>query len=592
MEAGVAVVMLVILAARPAAAQVLDQVPSDAMVVIKVKNLQATSGKVAKYCNDLGVAAMVPQLNDPLKSLEDKLKISQGINSAGDLFLVILNPATPDTGPDKSMIILLPVSDYKAFLANFPDAQTDGDVTQAKMGDSPEPAFIANWGSYAAITPTKDLVAKKPDGGLKLTAAGDKELNAKDLSVYANFDVIRAIVQPKLAEHRDEILSKAEEAIKKNPNGQQMAPLVHAAVNQMLNIADGFLRDCQAATFGVNIGDDGLSTTLMTDFKADSYSGSLVAAVKNTTDPLMGGLPAGKYLFFGGWIQDPDAASKALADLVDPVAKEITATGPDMQPINDYVTAMKASIAASKGGAMGMLAPTGALGQEALAQAIVVYNGDAATLNTNYQKAMNLLPDVMKAIGMPASAYKVTVTPNAKTLDGVTFDSMATVMTPDPANPMAQQQAQMMALMYGPGGMTQLTAVVGEHLLLASGLSDANLSSAIASAKSGEAPLDALDGVKKVAANLPTNRVGEVFIPLDQIVTTGLSYAKQFGFAMPVQLPPDLPPIGETLSTDTSTVKLDAFIPTPLVQSLVAAGMQAFMQMNGGGAGGGGGGGM
>jgi hypothetical protein len=53
-----------------------------------------------------------------------------------------------------------------------------------------------------------------------------------------------------------------------------------------------------------------------------------------------------------------------------------------------------------------------------------------------------------------------------------------------------------------------------------------------------------------------------------------------------VQLPPDLPPIGETISTDASTIKLDAYVPTPLVQSLVAAGMQAFMQMNGGGGGG------
>jgi hypothetical protein len=587
--ASVAVALLVMLAARPAAAQVLDSVPDNALVVLKFKNLQATSTKLAKFATDLGLANVVPQLSDPLKSLEDKMKISQGLNTAGDMFVAFLNPGPgPDATPDKAMIILFPVSDYKAFLANFPDAQTDGDVTQVKMADSPQPGFVANWGSYAAISPNKDMVSQKPATGLKLTAAGDKELNSKDIAVYANFTAIRGILQPKLAENRDQILSQADEAIKKNPNSEKLAPIVHAFVNQLLNVADGFLRDCDAATYGITIGDEGLSTTAMLDFTPGSYSGGLIASVKNTTDPLLGGLPSGKYLVFGGWAVDPAMASKVVADFTDPIVKEVTATGPDMQAITDYATAMKATVAAQKGGAMGLIAPTGALGQEALLQAVVVYIGDAAALSTNYEKAMTLMPDVMKSLGLPADSYQVTVTPNAKTVDGVSFNSMTTVMKADPASPIAQQQQQMMTLMYGPAGMTQLTAVVGDKFLLSSGLPDAALSTAIASAKSGDAPLAALDGVKKVAGNLPTNRAGEVYIPLDQIVTTGLTYAKQFGFAMPVQLPPDLPPIGETISTDASTIKLDAYVPSALVQSLVAAGMQAAMQMNGGGGGGGG----
>jgi hypothetical protein len=277
--------------------------------------------------------------------------------------------------------------------------------------------------------------------------------------------------------------------------------------------------------------------------------------------------------------------SKALADLVDPVAKELTASGPDMQSVNDYVTVMKSMIAALKGGSFGVLAPTGALGQQALLQEEVVYNGDAPAIVTAMQKASTLTPDVFKALGID-NMYKITLTPNAKTLDGISFDSLQTTMTPDPNNPMAQQQAQMMALMYGPNGMTAYTGVVGDHFVLATGLDDTAFSALIASAKAGGAPLASLDAVKKVAANLPTNRMAEFYIPLDTVVSTGLTYAKQFGFAMPVQLPPDLPPIGETVSTDAGTVKLDSYVPTALVQSLVAAGMQAFMQMNGGGGGG------
>jgi hypothetical protein len=520
------------------------------------------------------------------------MKVSQGINAAGDLFFVFSNPTGIDGGPDKSLVILFPVSDYKAFLANFPDAQTDGDVTQVKMADSPQPGFVANWGTYAAISPSKDLVSKKPDAGLKVTAAGQKELDSKDLVVYANFDAIRGILQPKLAENRELILSQADEQIKKNPNGEKLAPVVHAVVNQLLNVADGFLRDADSVTWGLNIGDEGLTSTLAADFTSGSYTGNLIASMKDTADPLLGGLPSGKYLVYGGFVVDPSVTSQIFADLVDPVAKEITAAGPDMQPVSDYVTAMKSMVAAQKGGSIGVFAPSGALGQEALLQEAGIMAGDPAAMSAAMVKSQNLFPDVAKSLGLPANAYKVAVTPNAKTLDGVSFDSATVTIAVDPNSPVAQQQQQMLALMYGPGGMTYLSGVVGDHLLVATGLNDALLSSTIASAKSGDAPLAALATVKKVAGNLPTNRFVEFYIPLDQIVSTSLTYAGQFGFKMPVQLPPDLPPIGETVSTDGGTIKLDTYVPTSLVQSLVAAGMQAFMQMNGGGAGGGGGGGM
>jgi hypothetical protein len=594
--ASAAVLALLVCTARPVAAQmaagqVLDGVPADAMAVVKVKNLQATSAKIAKYANDLGIAAMVPQMNDPLKALEDKVKISQGLNAGGDLYIAMLTPSTDPQAEYKNIVILFPVSDYKAFLANFPDGQTDGDVTQVKMADSPEPSFVANWGAYAAVSPLKELVEKKPATSLQLTAAGQKELETKDISFYANMASVRTVLQPKLAENRQEIMSKIEDAMKKSPNAQKMGPMVHAMVDQGLNAVNVLLRDTQAATYGIAIGDDGLTVTALADCIPGSYLGNTVASIKNTTDPLLAGLPTGKYLLFGGYTLDPAMTSKLFDDAISPVVKEMTTNDPDSQGLNDYMTAAKAFLGASKGGHFGLLAPTGALGQEALVQSISVVDGDAAVMSDSYTKIANSLPAMMKSMGMPADQYKITVTPNAKTVDGVSFSSIQTVLTPDPQNPMAQQQAQMMALMYGPGGITQYAGPVGDHILAVTGVSDANISLAIAAVKSGQAPLSALEQVKKVAGSLPSNRMAEAYVPLDQIVTTGLTYAKQFGFAMPVQLPPDLPPIGETISTDASVIRGDAFIPTPLVQSIVAAGIQAFMQMNGGGGGGANGGG-
>ena len=52
--------------ATAARAQVLQQVPSDALVVVKVSNLKAVSDKVAKFAEALGLSAVQPEFADPL----------------------------------------------------------------------------------------------------------------------------------------------------------------------------------------------------------------------------------------------------------------------------------------------------------------------------------------------------------------------------------------------------------------------------------------------------------------------------------------------------------------------------------------------
>jgi len=62
-------------------------------------------------------------------------------------------------------------------------------------------------------------------------------------------------------------------------------------------------------------------------------------------------------------------------------------------------------------------------------------------------------------------------------------------------------------------------------------------------------------------------------------VNTGVTYANQFGFPVKLQMPPNLPPIGVSAGTEGTAFRVDSHVPSQLVQSLVMAGMQAFMQM-------------
>jgi hypothetical protein len=197
--------------------------------------------------------------------------------------------------------------------------------------------------------------------------------------------------------------------------------------------------------------------------------------------------------------------------------------------------------------------------------------------------------ELMKTLGVAAGQVNVIHTPNARTVDGVSFDAIRTDFKMDPDDPSAAQAEQVMSMMYGPDGATVLLGAVDGKLVSAIGLREETLTSSVKAIRAGDSAVSELAGVKMVAGNLPRNNIGVVYVPVDQIVTTGLSYARQFGMPMQIQLPPDLPPIGSSVATEGPALRVDVFIPSQLVQSLVAAGMQAAMQMQGGPGGGGGG---
>src|SRR5262249_34990678 len=150
--------------------------------------------------------------------------------------------------------------------------------------------------------------------------------------------------------------------------------------SQFFTAVETFVNDADAASVGLAFVPEGINSTVMAEFKQGSYLGSLFGSVHNTDGPLLTGLPKGKYLMFGGGVGDPAAANKLIDDFAGPIIKEVLAVGPEMSPVQDYVAAMKAAVTARKGGAIGILAPTGALGTESMIQMVGVGTGDAKVM--------------------------------------------------------------------------------------------------------------------------------------------------------------------------------------------------------------------
>ena len=130
--------------------------PSEAIVVVKVKNVQEVNTKIANLGQQWGLVNMMPQVGDLMGTLFTVTGLV-GIDKGGDAAVGMLMP-TPGKEPD--IIVLVPVSDYKAFAGSLPNSKPDGDLTTFAPPNN-KPGFVADWGKYAAISPSKDMVAKR-----------------------------------------------------------------------------------------------------------------------------------------------------------------------------------------------------------------------------------------------------------------------------------------------------------------------------------------------------------------------------------------------------------------------------------------------
>jgi hypothetical protein len=599
-----ATILCAFIATSIASAQVLKQVPSNAFLVLKVSNLDATSKKVSDLATSLGIAQIAPDMADPLGSALKQIGVTDGVNRAGDMAIVYIDPAAFQSPEEKSMLLLLPVSDYQKFVANFADAKPDGDLTQVHFHNSPEITYLNHWGDYVAASPVRAIVATAPTDILQVDGLAAKELDGKDFVAFGNLKALR----PKMLQGIDSLRQEAPTEIDKavapgatkfqNIDASKFAPLAKVIATQLLDIAQQFAEGADAASFSVNLSPDGIATTWMCQFAQGSALANRVMAVKNTDDSLLGGLAEGKYLLFGGG--NCGDLSKTIADFLAPIQKAITDLGPDYTSLNDWLNSVQKMASASSGAASGgLMMPTAMPGQGSLVQVVGVRHGDAKTLLQATHEMSDAQQAAIKALGVHMAGTAQTYIPAAKTVDGVSFDELKSEINMNGKTPQEMQMAQIMTMIYGPLGPTAFMGVVNDQTLLTiMGLDDAGISSAIAAAKAGDDPLAKTSAVKSVAAQLPPQRIAVWYVPLDLWATTGFGYAKMFGIDMGVTMPENLPPMGTTVSTDGTAVRADTYVPSQLMQALAAAGMQVYMKTQnvgqqpnapqGGGGGGGG----
>lgn len=576
-----ALVILAMCIASSARAQVLELVPSNAMVVIKIKNIQDVNDKIAALSQQWGLDKIRPEMGDLLGTLLTATNLGPGLNKTGEAAMAIMKPAQGQNEPD--MVMLISVSDYKAFAGALPNAKPEGDLTMFSMGGNPKPGYAADWGKFAAISPSKARLAQKGTG-IQVSAVAAKELASKDVIAYANMKEIRKEVLPQFQQMKPQMLAMIEQGMMNAPGANpKMAPLMKAYFGQFLNVAEAFLTDAEGASFGVNLSKEGISTTLMADFNPDSYAGKAFKSMKNSDASFTAGLPDGKYFLYGGMVVDK-AGIQMFSDFVAPIEKEVAAMGDvDGNAIAAYIASAKTMMEATKQVNFGMIAPpAAAFGKEGFLQGINIMTGDSAKIATAQKDMIASEAEFMKAAG--GMAMKITSTPGAKTIEGVSLDQFNMTMNGQPQTPQEQQMMMLLGMMYGPNGLNGYTGAVGaDKTIFAMGVNDELLAAVVKSAKNNEDPL-AKGTAAKVNAALPQNRRAAFYLQIDTIASTVLDIMAAKGVPGGVKLPANLPPLAGAIDVEGSAIRADGYIPAQTVGSLISAGLQVWMQqMPGGG---------
>lgn len=573
-----------------ARAQVLEQVPSDAVGVFEVKDLQGLSTKIAKFAKSLGIDQFQPGFADPLGYLQDEFDLKQGVNKNGDLAIAFFDKPNKHAAAENSpageadqppAVVLVPTDDYKAFLTNFKDVKDAGDgISEVTVPKNGEKLFVIQRDKYAMAAMDKALLHAGKTG-LKLEGPAAKEAQTKDAIFYIDIQTLRPKMQKGIKEAHEE-MTKAMN----NAGGQglsiQVTPQMRKLFDSYFTAAEQIVKDGRLGMVSFNMTDNGIGLSSLGDFEPQSDLGKLVAQVQNTDQPLLAGLPEAKYYGYFGAKLTPEVTTKLFDEFLQPMLK--SAEGQNAADMDKAATAMREAMANMKSLAAGYAATDGAPGQ-GLLSVLGVAHGDA---NKILQAQKTALPAMNDFMGMSGKKNTVDVNFGApKTVDGVDLQTYTMKINFDPNDPQAAQAKQVISVLYGRDALTGAMGVVNPDTFVSTALADDKLTSdLIAAAKANQDVLNQVKGVQTVAADLPKQRAFEGYLALDNIATTAAKVAKQQGVAVQFKLPPNLPPIGLTGGTEGNTARFDLVIPTQLIQSMTAAGMQAMMQQQGGGGGG------
>ncbi len=526
---------------------ILDRAPTGATAILAAPSLNKLDVGAA------GIMGALGQAPDGLMAAMEMLGLAQNVDMTRPVVVMMMPVTDPNAAAEAPpLIALLPVNDFQAMVKALGAADPGAAMSEISLQGETFYAKAVD-GNYAALSPLKGLLEKFDGAGGNLAAhaavlgqAGERVASKGDLFVMFDPASVQQLSNAGL-----------------NPlAGALQKPLLAAGLGGM---GQGgaipgarLMQDAVGGVFAIRSLDAGLHVELAMNYKPGSERANMLGGGGVST-PLLKSLPDEPFLL------------AYAADLSTPGMKNLVkALGGD-DPAAAASQPLLALGAAVDGQAVAIYPnPAGVFGG-LLARSVSYY---AAPNPADFTKSFKTLITGLNGQVADGSQIATTYTDGALSEGNLKADAYTLKMlaTGGGGSPLA--------LFYGPSSGPNGHVASGEKGVYVTTVADAKLMSK-ALATTPDASLASNKLVAQVAANLPANRSGELYLGVKPILDTVLPFMAMAGMNANYTPPADLPPLGIAFVPEGGGFSIDAFVPAEVLkaaQTLGAAIQQAAPQ--------------
>jgi hypothetical protein len=531
-----------------AADAVLEAVPADAAIVLKVKNPKSLAERLAKLA-DAVVEGSGQQLQDQSQMLG--LLVAnptlEGVNMEGDWYAAAFL-ADPQSPPE--VVFLVAASDAAKMKAAMP-----GEVKFFTSG---------KYGIYTGDEAAAEKIAARLKGtGKSINTAIDKAsgalLDKGDLAVFINIQRLTEVFGDQIAG----ALAEARQNLENLPG--ELPPGAPAGFNpeQVKQFAEGALKaveqgskDLLSCAIAARVEEAGVGFEELLRFTANSATDKLFSKHKPSAMPNLALLPAGAIAYMGIQVDLPE-----LMNLSMTMMKQYLGDNPDA------IKAFDASLKEMSSLKYGSIVYSVALGDlaEGLIRMATITEVDSP------KKMRELSQKMMKGFGtieMPGFKQKVSYEPDAEKYGKETADLLKTEFEFEAGDPSAAMIGQMMQSFYGPEGMVARSVYQADKVVQTIGGGQDVMKSLLAAlAKKPSASEKSATAKTRARLGEKANLVLLLDLPGTVVKTLKAVSESQFGMFLPInpemikELENESSYLGVAVATEAQGLRVNTHIP-------------------------------
>lgn len=572
--AGVAVCAGLLVSSPWAMAQqapaVLDAVPANAEIVVVVPSLSGLNQKLAGLNAALG--NNVPWMNDTLGELKRNTGMLNGVNDSGSVAVVMsgLIESIDNDADEPPFVLLVPVSDYNAFIGNFNTQPAADGLTPVELQQG-QSAFVRQVQGYAVLGADRDVVKNYTAGSAgqalfnKTGKLGGNAAGKSDVLLLVDLNQLGPKLLPKVNQSLDEAIAMYES----NPELAGDTPVdVRVVLGLYKRVLGSLLQGTDMAVMGLDVTELGVGLSYAAQFKQGSEIASFIKPTTGSAAAILS-LSADSPYFFASSQNYGSVDMPRILGLIKDTTRQVA---PKFAGFVDLSVAMmegaQGATAVYYPGQMG-------LGGGLFNGVTVIKATDGAAYMNGYRSFLDKLKQTRVPLDVPGQlqegqapaemAFFTQYNANTTTVEGVAIDQYELRYDFPPA--MMQEMGQMGQLMMMAGLSAQrgYVANVDNHVIITSTTDLPTLTQAIKTVREGKG-LGQNQGITQVRQQLTPNPQFESYLNVGTLASFGLNMAAMFGQQLDVKVPANMAPVGYAISLGDNGASARVFVPMDVIK--------------------------